>query len=294
MRNARLSLPRWIAASGLLLFAAAASAQDVYVLDLLNRPERFLNTLVTVVGQVQALQTGSGGGPRGTYTIVDDSTPSPLTIRTEKLPKIGKVYRITGTLLADPARANAPTLKEEKRSTLGSSLTSTVLIAAGAALAVLFVILVILWLKPRRRTGSSPRVRTVAPDMSKTIRVPPAPAPASAGADAGAKTQVYRNLGAGLILESGPDKGREYPLHLMKTLIGRPGGRLNDIEIADGTVSKEQAALHYDTATKEFTLVNESATNPTLLDGAELSGPTVLKAGAAIGLGKVVLRFKVG
>ncbi|MCX6559129.1 MAG: FHA domain-containing protein [Candidatus Aminicenantes bacterium] len=291
MRNARLSFPRWIAASGLLIFAASAFAQDIYVLDLLNRPERFLNTSVTVVGQVQALQTGSGGGPRGTYTIVDDSTPSPLTIRTEKLPKIGKVYRITGTLLADPARANAPTLKEEKRSPLGSSLTSSVLIAAGAALAVLFVILVILWLKPRRRAESAPSVRPVGPDMSKTIRVPPPPPAESAD---GGKTQVYRNLGAALILESGPDKGREYPLHLMKTLIGRPGGRLNDIEIADRTVSKEQAALHYDTATKEFTLVNESATNPTLLDGAELSGPTVLKAGAAISVGKVVLRFKVG
>lgn len=139
--------------------------------------------------------------------------------------------------------------------------------------------------------GTAPRVRPVGADISKTIRVQP---PAAAAHTYAGQTQVFRNLGASLVLETGPDKGREYPLHLMKTLLGRPGGRLNDIEITDGTVSKEQAALHYDTVKKEFTLVNESATNPTLLDGAELSGPTVLRAGAAIEMGKVVLRFKAG
>ena len=209
MRKARLSFPRWIAASGLFLFAAAAAAQDI----------------------------------------------------------------------------------EKRRSPLGSSPTSTVFIGAGIALAALFVILLFLWLKPRRRAGTAPRVRPVGADMSKTIRVQP---PAPAAAPDGGQTQVFRNLGASLVLESGPDKGREYPLHLMKTLLGRPGGRLNDIEITDGTVSKEQAAIHYDSAKKEFTLVNESATNPTLLDGAEIGGPTVLRAGAVIEMGKVVLRFKTG
>lgn len=95
-----------------------------------------------------------------------------------------------------------------------------------------------------------------------------------------------------LILESGPDKGREYPLRLARTSLGRPGGRLNDIEITDPTVSKEQASILYDGATGEFTLINESSTNPTLLDGAEIPGPAALRSGASIGLGKVGLTFK--
>ncbi|MDD8027622.1 MAG: FHA domain-containing protein [Acidobacteriota bacterium] len=290
MRIFPLRPPRWALVFGLLLFASSAAAQDVYVLDLLTRPERFLNTSVTVVGQVQALQSAAGGGGRGTYTIIDDSTASALTVRSEKLPKIGKVYRITGTLVADPARENAPTLKEDRRSSPGSSLVSAVLIAAGVILAILFVVLIVLWLRPRRRAGDAPRIRPDSTDMGRTIRVAPFP---SSAVPAAAKTQVFRNLGASLVLDSGPDKGREYPLHLMKTNIGRPGGRLNDIEIADGTVSKEQAAILYDNATKEFTLVNESATNPTLFDGAEIGGPSVLRPGTVIGMGKITLKFKM-
>jgi hypothetical protein len=119
-------------------------------------------------------------------------------------------------------------------------------------------------------------------------------AAAGAGSADPAETQVYRSLGASLVLESGPDKDRVYTLRLMKTTIGRPGGRLNDIEITDGTMSKEQASLLYDNAKKEFTLLNESATNPTFVDGVEVAGPTILRDGAAVGMGKVSLRFKVG
>ncbi len=95
-----------------------------------------------------------------------------------------------------------------------------------------------------------------------------------------------------LVLESGPDKGREYPLRRPRTSLGRPGGRLNDIEIDDPTVSKEQASILYHGATGEFTLINESATNPTLLDGAEIPGPAELRSGASIGLGKIKLTFR--
>lgn len=296
MRNNPLSKSRWLALAGCLLFAATAAAQGIYVLDLLERPERFFNTVVTVVGQVQSVEPSRESRRRGTYAIVDDSTRNPLTVRSQSLPKIGRIYRITGTLLADPARNNAPILKEEKRAASGASRSSTVLIAAGILLAALLALFIVLWRKQQSREGEGPSVRTVSQDLGKTIRVPP-PSPAAGAAEAGidpAKTQVYRNLGASLVLESGPDKGRVYMLHLMKTTIGRPGGRLNDIEIADGTMSKEQASLLYDNAKKDFTLLNESATNPTLLDGVEIAGPTLLHDGAAVGMGKVVLRFKVG
>jgi hypothetical protein len=295
MRAFTLRRILWAAACGVVLTAASAAlsaaVQPVYIQDLLTRPERYFNTTVTIVAQVRDIRPAAGGGAWGMYSVIDDSTSSPLLVRATKAPRVGKVYRITGTLVADAGRDNAPVLREERRTSPGSSLSSAVLIAAGLILAALGSLGVFLWLKPGRRSGQSPRIRPAGEDMAKTIRIAPAPQPA---APDGAKTQVFRNLGASLVLESGPDKGREYPLHLMRTSLGRPGGRLNDIEIADATVSKEQASILYDSTTKEFTLVNESATNPTLLDGAEIAGPAVLKSGAAIAMGKVGLTFKAG
>ena len=74
--------------------------------------------------------------------------------------------------------------------------------------------------------------------------------------------------------------------------IGRPGARQNDIQVNDDTVSKEQASIFYDSASKEFTIKNESQTNVTQVNSKMLTEPLILKDGDLIEMGKTVLRFK--
>ena len=119
--------------------------------------------------------------------------------------------------------------------------------------------------------------------------MPPAASPAAAATDA---TQRFVSLGADLIAEKGPDKGREFPLHKPVTTIGRAGARRNDVELSDDTVSKDQASIYYDVARREFSIANESATNPTKVNGAQISGPTLLENGGTIEAGRTILRFK--
>ena len=291
----RLKGARKIAAIAALLLVACLSAlaQDIFLRDIFGHPERYYNLPVAVTGTVQAVQANPVGTQHGQYTITDDSSTVALTVKTERLPKIGETYKIHGLLVADPARDNVPMLKEDGRSSTASNSTLIIIIVAGAALLALLFVLLRLISKSKAGKGGAPVIKPVqkapaagSPDLAKTMRVAP---PAEA---AGAKTQVFLNLGASIIVDKGADAGKEFPLHTLATAIGRPGARKNDIELTDGTVSKEQASIHYDNTKKEFSIVNESQTNPTRVNQAEISGPKVIADGAVIEIGKTVLRFK--
>jgi pSer/pThr/pTyr-binding forkhead associated (FHA) protein len=121
-------------------------------------------------------------------------------------------------------------------------------------------------------------------DPSRTAKIPSAPE--------AAKTQMFMSLGADLVAEKGPDKGREFPLHKPVTTIGRAGARSNDVEVSDDTVSKDQASIYYDGARKTFSIANESGTNPTKVNGQQISGPTQLDHGSVIEMGRTAFRFK--
>jgi pSer/pThr/pTyr-binding forkhead associated (FHA) protein len=286
-----------IAAAAALLVAASqfALAQDIFLRDIFAHPERFYNLPVTVSGTVQAVQANPVGTQRGQYTITDDSSTTALAVKTERLPKIGETYKIRGILVADPARDNVPMLKEDGRSSTGSNSTTIILVLAGLVFLVLLVLLLRLMSKSKTGKRGAPVIKPVSkapaagsPDLAKTIRVAPGGEPVAA------KTQIFLNLGASIIVDKGADAGKEFPLHTLSTAIGRPGARKNDIELTDGTVSKEQASINYDNTKKEFTLVNESQTNPTRVNQVDIAVPTVITDGAVIEIGKTVLRFKKG
>ncbi len=280
-----------------LVFAASAGAQETWIIDILGNPARYWNTTVTVVGQVQAVAPNPAGTTRGTYTILDESCPNPLTIRTNDLPPVSRNFKVTGVIIQDPTAANVPIMKEISRSAPGmANATLYLLIAAGAAFLFLLIIFIVLLTKPKKRAAAEetirPAARPSAPvDPSKTTRIASVP-PTVAAAPGGAKTQVFLSLGADIVVDKGPDKGKEFPLHQQVTTVGRPGTRKNDIELNDDTVSKEQAAIYYDNVKKEFTVANESVTNPTRVNGQPISGPTLIKNGALIELGRTVLQFK--
>jgi len=65
-----------------------------------------------------------------------------------------------------------------------------------------------------------------------------------------------------------------------------------DVELADDTVSKEQASIFYDNIKKTFTIRNESTTNPTLLNKNIITEAAELNHGDLIETGKTVFKFK--
>jgi hypothetical protein len=293
-----------------LLLAASAAAAQVWIVDILANPARYWNMTVTLVGQVQNVAANPAGTTRGTFTLLDESCPNPIMVRTNELPPVGKSYSVTGIIIQDPAAAGAPLLKEVSRSSPGmASTTLYILIGAGAVFLILLVVFIVMLSKPKQKAAAPaetirprpqdtihPAVRPMAPapgyaDAGKTAKMPSGPAPSFAGPSAD-KTQVYMNLGASILIDRGPDRGKEFPLHKPVMTIGRPGARKNDIELADDTVSKDQASIYFDNTRKTFSIANESSTNPTMVNGQPVSGPTLVENDTVIEMGRTVLRFK--
>jgi hypothetical protein len=106
-----------------LLRPAAASAQQAWIADILANPARHVNLTVTLVGQVQDVVANPAGTTRGTYTLLDDSGPTPITVRTTDLPPVGRIFSVVGIVLQDPASiaSTVPVLKEVSRSAASSS-----------------------------------------------------------------------------------------------------------------------------------------------------------------------------
>lgn len=294
----------------LLVWPAQADAQQVWIVDILANPARYWNMTVTLTGQVQTVTADPVGTTRGTYQLLDDSCPNPITVRTSDLPPVGKMFAVTGVIVQDPAAAGTPILKEASRSTPGMSTTMMyTLIGAGVLFLGLLVVFIALLVKPKK-PAPAPLPPTVRARPPETVRAPmpaapmpaPAPPPAPAAADPARTTKIppaavdatqrFTSLGADLVVEKGPDKGREHSLHLPVTTIGRAGARKNDLELSDETVSKDQASIYYDLAQKTFSIANESATNPTKVNGVAITGPTLLEHDSLIELGRTVVRFR--
>jgi len=276
-----------------------AIARQEWISDILANPARHWNVTVTIVGQVQKVTANPPGTTRGTYTLLDDSSTTPIIIRTKDLPPIGKTYQVTGVVIQDPTQANVPIINEINRTTPGFPLwMKYLLIGGGSLFLVLLIIFIVLLVRPKGAARAPetirPTVRPAAPpapsvvEPSPTRKVPttspPYPEPD--------KTRAFLSLGAEIIIEKGPDKGQEFTLHKQVTTIGHAGVRKNDVELTDDTVSKEQASIFYDNTTKEFFVKNESITNPTQVNQKVVTGSAILKNNDAIEMGATVLRFR--
>jgi hypothetical protein len=277
------------------LLSSAAGAEQVWINDIRANPVRYWNTTVTVVGMVQEVRSEPVGTTRGFYTIQDESIVTgvinvgelpynQLIVRSNNLPAIGKTFSVTGTVIQDPTRANLPIIKEISRTMPGmSAALKIILIAAIVLFIALIIAFVLLMNRGKQRAAEKGAGRPdAAAEAGRTARIQ---APA-------AKTQIYLNLGADIVVEKGPDKGKEFALTKPAFTIGRAGARKNDIELTDDTVSKEQATINYDNAKKIFSLLNESSTNPTRIGGSAVSGSADLENNTVLEMGRTLLRFR--
>jgi len=292
----RSAIPLIIVAA-LVIGPLPASADQVWINDIQLNPSRYWNTTVTVTGQVVGAVPNPVGTTRGTYTLLDESSQTPITVRTDELPPLGRSYAITGVVLQDPQTGQL-LIKELKRTAPGMANMIKYLLIAGAALfLILLVVFLVLLMRPPKREPVAPAATiaaapaTAAPPVSdyKTTKLPASEPGAAPSSD---ETQAFMSLGAEIVVEKGPDKGKEWPLHKQVTTIGRPGTRKNDIELSDNTVSKEQASITYDSASKQFSISNQSTTNPTMVNKNVISEPVGLDEESVVEMGRTALRFR--
>jgi hypothetical protein len=281
-----------------LFFSVNVQAEEVMINDILINPAHYWNVQVTLVGEVQNVNADPVGTTRGTYMLLDDSCPNPITIRTKDLPLVGRAFSITGLVLQDPNNANVPVIKELERVDAGefSSSTRNLLLGLGAVLLILIIVFVVLLLKPKKNIAQQsrpeaaikPGARPETPKGAGGIPTVVFPMTATPGDE----TQLLQNPFAELLVEGGSDKGKMFTVLKNANTIGRSGARINDIVLTDNTVSKEQATLHFDPASGRFSIVNESAKNPTKVSGVIAGQQVLLSGGELIEMGKTALRFK--
>jgi hypothetical protein len=161
----RRRLLLWLAVVALpLLLPVPAQAQQAWIVDILANPSRYWNRTVTLTGQVQNVNANPAGTTRGTYTLLDESCPNPITVRTSDLPPVGRTYAVTGVVMQDPTSGTGY-LKEMSRSEPGmSSLMLYSLIAAGIVFLGLLILFIVMLLRPKR---------TAVPPAQAPIAVPP-------------------------------------------------------------------------------------------------------------------------
>jgi hypothetical protein len=171
-----------------------------------------------------------------------------------------------------------------------SSETNSTLIIGLVVIAVLVIIVIVIVVMKKKPAAPA---ETPAPVQRQGFS-PSAPVQASSGSATivvGKDTEVVTRLGGELMVAEGQDRGRTYPIGKLTTLIGRAGLRKNDFELTDSTTSREQAKIIYNSTNRSFKIVNESATNPTRVNGSRIE-TVVLQDGDKIEFGNTVVRFK--
>lgn len=298
---------------GMILLAGflqipAYSFQE-WITDICTNPDRYRNLSVTVVGQVIRATSDPEGTTRGFYTFKDESCvkdTDQIVIRTTDLPPAGKMFKVKGVVMTDPADGSVY-IKEISRSAPGMpSWMLILLIGAGVLFFILLVILIVLLVKPKSQAKAAPTARPAArpaptvrpepgpspppvsgPVLTRKVEAPSAPLPPEPE-----KTRAFLSLRAEIVIEKGPDTGKSHAIHKQVTTIGRAGARKNDIDLTDDTVSKEQASIFYDNTTREFSIRNESTTNPTQVNKKIVTDPIKLENNDIIEVGATILRFK--
>ncbi len=111
--------------------------------------------------------------------------------------------------------------------------------------------------------------------------------------NAAATTEPLSQVGSHLIVSAGPDMGQDYPLWGEIVTIGRASREATwEIRLTDRAVSRPHARLEH--REKGFFLVDLESANGTLLNGARVRSPCLLKEGDVISIGETRLTFHAG
>jgi len=325
MRLRQLLLP-------LLGVLAALPARTVHAQEptsirlLRTASQSFMNTQVTVVGEVRNVEINSAPGlAKVTFRVIDDSDDLGILVRTSGTPpQTGKVFRITGVVGTSQLNASELELTESDRSEVRPAWMPWV-IGGGVAMALFLGVMLVRSLRsedspmpapqpspwpspaPAPAPWPAPPPMPVVPPMPAPTPMPAPPiippSPASTPTPTPAPrtepfvplpkpgtTQPFVPTGASVEVVEGEDRPREVPIGTAEFMIGRSGGRSNHLTLANSTVSQTHATIKMDAATGKFFLLNESRTNKARVNG-EAVEMAPLSDGSRIELGAVSLLF---
>jgi hypothetical protein len=271
--------------------ACAPRATPTAIADINAAPQRFVNRSVTVSGQVTTVQADPVGTTRGRYLLVDETDNAGIVVTSRSLPAPGEEFYITGTITQDPQNPMRAVMQEAERSAFASPTLQYVMWGSGALAVVLLIALLVTFVRPVR-AESAPLVRPV---MATPM---PAPAPTpmrrhvvdddeTRAYDGGEETQAFSFWGVALRVVEGPDEGKTVPIGVSPFLVGRSGGRTNQLQLTDKTVSRSQATIRRHPKTGAFTIEHQGGQNETLVNGqpvdvAELREGDRIRAGATV------------
>jgi len=282
----------------LLVFLAsipAYPADDVFIRDILDNPQKYFNLEVRVQGEVVDVSIPPSRAERGSYTLMDNSdrqiriVANTLPAPQEKLVVEGVVQIDTGT--------QTPFVREATRAPLGTSPTAgsrgaspdavpgetnwTVIILAGAIVVILILLLLVIFRKPAdgKTTAAPPPPSAVDPS---TRQVSMEDVDRETG---GLRTKQVPSLLAEVRVKGGVLDGKSFPLGF-ETRIGRIKG---DIILEDASVSREHALIRF--SEDHYLIRNLSGTNPMIINGEKAESEKVLGDGDEIVLGVIRLQF---
>lgn len=286
---------RFLLLALVLLAACERPGSLTSISDIKTFPQKYVNTSVTLQGEVTEVKSDFPGSPRGRYVFADDTDPAGIWVRTKELPRPGESFRLTGTVMQDASNALIPNIQEMARTKNRPTWLVPVLIGAAVLCVFLAILLIVVLRSPAQPAPlpmPTPGMGSYAPGGGFAMGgfSPPAadPQPPTVVFEpAAARTQVF--LKARLRVTSGADAGKDFPLANSPLHIGRgrsaAGGRVNHVVLTDPTVSSAQATIRHDAAKDTFILVNDSTTNRTVVDGdtkdvAQLESGSTIQAGA--------------
>jgi hypothetical protein len=233
-----------------------STASDVVGIGAVRaRPADYWGRSVRVVGSVREVAANRYG--------LFDRAGHGLVVQSSRPPGLGAEILVVAMVGQDPENALRPLLVELDRDSLKRSLSS-VLIAVGLVLSASIVgVALVLRTDRRLRRGLVPLLD-----------------PAGAGA---ANALLLR-----IEVTQGPDSGKVFELDTPEVTIGRPGERTNSVALSDLTISRRQCRIFRRAG--GLVLQNESATNPTRLNGQAIRQADLL-SGDRLELGDSALRL---
>jgi hypothetical protein len=264
---------------GVLLAASPAMAQTA-IAELRAAPQRWINREVTVVGRVTAAAPNPAGTTRGFYTLLDDTDPAGVVVRSRDLPAIGREYVVRGVWILDPLTGVALVDETDRQDAEGRRAPVAAGGGGGGAapsglglvtlLTLLAIVIAVVGagaLLLRSRSGSRP----------------PAPTPTPAAAPltpSGARVDVT------LEVQTADGRSRRHRFRSAPILIGRSSG--SDLVVDDPEVSRRHAEIRVEGG--RLILVDLGSRHGTRV-GEESVKRAEIRAGADIQLGAT--RIKV-
>ncbi len=212
----------------------------------------------------------------GTYTLKDEYSGS-IKVWTEKLPNAGEYVTIKGTVAVDQ---DGMLMIRQQPPSLVDLYLKYVVIVAVAAVVILLVVLIIL-------TGRSKQVEPVSvipgvqPEAAKSETTP---------ASAAGPTEKLIEPRAAMLITEGAYAGKTYNITKADIVIGR--GDECDIQLPESDTSVSRQHVRIKHANKQYTMINESETNPAKINGEAIASK-VLEDGDEIQLGNTKIQFKL-